>query len=567
MTTAFFPFPPENVMSSHAPAAVLFGVGIDTARYGHHVSFLDQEKRTAAKAFHFTETAEGYQRLGHALDKLRGRRPCVHLHVRIDAAGQYAENLLQWLHRRCPDATISVGQPARNKAYRKVHFDKRKADPAESLACARFAVVERPPATPLNPSCFQQLRDAVALVEASATQQTRLVNQLHSLLARVFPELALHVSSLSAAWVLTLLDKYPTPEKLAAARLESLVKIPHLDQETAQKLQRQAAGSLGSSRGELAGQLVRRKVKALRQEQAEFAQLQSLVQEALDALPEGPHRRLSTIPGFGWQTAAALVAKIVSIDRFETADALVGYFGVFPEEVDVSGTDQQGRPRKGKTARMSRKGNDLVRRLLYTAAQCAARHNPPVRALFHRLVGEGKQYNVCIGHCMAKLLRQAFAVWKKDCDFDRDFEARLQAGLSAQEQEKAAGHKAAEPPKQEVTTASSSIAADAPCGKRPLLNFTLLRQRVGITQVLELLAWRPHATRGAQWRGACPLHEPQAQGSRLFAVHVEKNAWHCHGCGSQGNALDLWAAAQGLPVLEAAWRLVETLKLEPPLLE
>ena len=40
-----------------------------------------------------------------------------------------------------------IGLPA----YRQVHFDKRKADPVESLACARFAIVERPDATPHNP--------------------------------------------------------------------------------------------------------------------------------------------------------------------------------------------------------------------------------------------------------------------------------------------------------------------------------------------------------------------------------------------------------------------------------
>ena len=41
---------------------VHLGVGVDTARYAHHVSFLDEKKRTAAKAFHFTETAEGYRK-------------------------------------------------------------------------------------------------------------------------------------------------------------------------------------------------------------------------------------------------------------------------------------------------------------------------------------------------------------------------------------------------------------------------------------------------------------------------------------------------------------------------
>ena len=34
------------------PKPVHIGVGIDTARYAHHVSFLDEEKQTAAKPFH-----------------------------------------------------------------------------------------------------------------------------------------------------------------------------------------------------------------------------------------------------------------------------------------------------------------------------------------------------------------------------------------------------------------------------------------------------------------------------------------------------------------------------------
>ena len=153
-----------------SPNPFRIGVGIDTARYAHHVSFLDEQKRTAAEPFHFTETAKGYQKLQRTFEKLKAKHPHLHLHIRVDAAGQYAENLLQWLHRLDFETSISVGQPARNKAYRQVHFDKRKADPTESLSCARFAVVEEPPATRHNPPEFQQLRDTVALLEASASR-------------------------------------------------------------------------------------------------------------------------------------------------------------------------------------------------------------------------------------------------------------------------------------------------------------------------------------------------------------------------------------------------------------
>src|SRR5436190_21015417 len=97
-------------VSSTVPSGVVpIGVGIDTARYGHHVSFLDEQKRTAAKSFHFTESATGDQQLHAALTKLAQSHPGVHFHIRLDVAGQSAENLLQWLHRLPLSTTISVG--------------------------------------------------------------------------------------------------------------------------------------------------------------------------------------------------------------------------------------------------------------------------------------------------------------------------------------------------------------------------------------------------------------------------------------------------------------------------
>ena len=78
--------------STLSVGVVAVGVGIDTARYGHHVSFLDEQKRTAAKAFYFMESAAGYQQFQAALTKLAEKQPGLQFHIRLDAAGQYAEN-------------------------------------------------------------------------------------------------------------------------------------------------------------------------------------------------------------------------------------------------------------------------------------------------------------------------------------------------------------------------------------------------------------------------------------------------------------------------------------------
>ena len=180
-----------------------FGIGFDTARYGHHVSYMNENKRTATKAFHFEENDQGYQKLLNALLALAAKSSNnYHLNIRIDAAGQYADNLIHWLHKQELNMTISVGTTAKNKSYREAHYNKRKADPVESLACARFGVVERPPAMlPPNPA-FSTLRSVVSAMEANATNLTRLVNQLHLLLATCFPELATLVNDISKGYCL-----------------------------------------------------------------------------------------------------------------------------------------------------------------------------------------------------------------------------------------------------------------------------------------------------------------------------------------------------------------------------
>jgi hypothetical protein len=49
---------------------VVIGVGIDTARYGHHVSFLNPDRSTAFRGFRFPESRAGYQRLHDTLKQL-----------------------------------------------------------------------------------------------------------------------------------------------------------------------------------------------------------------------------------------------------------------------------------------------------------------------------------------------------------------------------------------------------------------------------------------------------------------------------------------------------------------
>ncbi len=206
------------------------GVGIDTARYGHRVSFLRPDRQPAAKPLTVMENRAGYQALQERLEQLHEQHPQAHFHVRIDAAGQYAANLEQFLRGLDLPMTLSIGEPKRNKDYQKAHFPKRTTDDTESQAMARFAVVEQPDATPSPSAPMILLREVAGRLQAQVKQTTQAINRLHNLLARVFPELATLTDDIAAGWVLRLLDKYPTAERIAQAHLASLEKIPYLPQ-------------------------------------------------------------------------------------------------------------------------------------------------------------------------------------------------------------------------------------------------------------------------------------------------------------------------------------------------
>ncbi len=103
----------------------------------------------------------------------------------------------------------------------------------------------------------------------------------------------------------------------------------------------------------------------------------------------------------------------------------------------------------------------------------------------------------------------------------------------------------------------------------PGIDFRALRREVGIETVLKLLAFVPLQRRGGQVRGACPLHAPQRDGCplaarRSFSANTERNAYRCFQCGSSGNQLDLWAAATGQPLHQAAIELCEKLQRPVP---
>jgi transposase len=559
---------PRSASARHAPV-VDIGVGIDTSRYGHYVAFLSADLHTAAADLEVLESAAGYTRLRQRLVDLVARHGQVHFHVRLDAAGLYADNLLAWLGALDLDGaafTVSCGDTQRNKNYRVAVYGHQKSDPVEARSCARYALTERPTASPAIAPALVPLRQVAARLQAVVRQRTRLVNQLHQLLARTFPELAVLVQDITTGWVLELLTRYPTARRLSRATTADLEAIAYLPHDRIGELLGAARDSVGSLHGAIADDLVRDQVRQVRDGTARQKRLESLLVSAYRDLPDTNH--LATIKGFGAVTAAVLTAFILDIDRFATAGQLVNYFGVLPVEAS-SGVERDGTPRGPKRYRMSPRGNDLVRRYLWMAALSAARHNPACRALYARVRAKHPQRpSIAIGHVMRKLLHLAFAVWKTGRPFDPNYypwqnsNAATDADASPNEVQ-AASHTLDEPAESVVTAACRASGAHP--GSGVWLDFAHLKAQLPMSRVLDHLGLTPRLKgSGPQRRCACPIHRGDGRG-RTFSANLESHVYQCFDarCQSQGDVIDLWSALTQRDVRSAALDLVAVFGLEP----
>src|SRR5262249_15940770 len=129
---------PTTPQRTGRPAARL-GVGIDTSRYGHYAAFLRDDLQPAAAELCFAQSAQGYAQLRQRLELLAQRHPGSSFAIRLDVAGQYADNLLHFLrHLADPShltagalanraVTLSCGDPQRNKNYRAALFGSKKS--------------------------------------------------------------------------------------------------------------------------------------------------------------------------------------------------------------------------------------------------------------------------------------------------------------------------------------------------------------------------------------------------------------------------------------------------------
>lgn len=123
-----------------------------------------------------------------------------------------------------------------------------------------------------------------------------------------------------------------------------------------------------------------------------------------DAEFQRRHDLLTSVPGIGATTAAALTADVPELGRLNRREA-ARLAGLAPINRD-SGT------LRGK--RMIGGGRSTIRQALFMATLVATKHNPVIRSFYQRLLAQGKAKMIALVACMRKLLLILNAILKEN---------------------------------------------------------------------------------------------------------------------------------------------------------
>jgi transposase len=376
--------------------------GIDIAKYKHAVSCMDEQGQVIQASFTITNTRAGFDALHQALKALGER-----VTIGLEATGHYWLALYDDLTRN--HYPVIVLNPMQVAAYRKSGIRKVKRDASDAVWIADYIRIANLPPSEQSLPVFLQLRELSRFRFRLTEQVGDLKRKLLTILDRVFPEYDRLFSNVFLQASRAVLQEAVSAQQFAEFDLQELTDLlteasrGRLGQKTAEKIQQQARQSVGIA---FLTDAVHLEMRCL------LAQLELLddqrkqIDQAITELMQQIPQHITSIPGIGPVTGAAILAEIGDIQRFETVDKLVAYAGI---DASVYQTGQF----EASESHMSKRGSPYLRHALWMAATAALLHDQSLKTYYQKKRDEGKHHGTALGAVCRKLLARIFVVLKE----------------------------------------------------------------------------------------------------------------------------------------------------------
>ena len=365
----------------------------------------------------FDDTPDDHASMRRLVDGLHERHPEAHFLVGIESTGGMERNWLAFFRqekRWTKSMRVFKLNALSVHTYRASQLHRAPGDAAAASDIARYLLERCCTRTPVveadsGPIVFYRMIRALIGEQICATQR------LQTLLVAVHPDLVRFCRCGLPAWILLLLERYPTAALLARAHSATVDAIPHINTARADELIAQAKQSIASLTDAAAAATIRLLVRRLRDTAERIAEAQAELLTIINADPQSPLAKavalLDGIPGIGTWSAACLACEIGDPTRFAHGKSIVAWAGLDPV-IEASGDEH-------RNLGISHRGNAYVRAMLFPLAMSGIQYNPVLTAFYQRLTtANGKPKLTALVAVMAKILRIAHAMLLSGKAFD-----------------------------------------------------------------------------------------------------------------------------------------------------
>jgi len=314
--------------------------------------------------FKFFNNGWGFNKFWERIMQFMKANDLSEIVVGIESTGSYGEPFIHYLNKR--DVKIVQVNPVHTKRLKELNGNSpQKTDEKDPKVIADIIQLGHCLTVIIPEGEAAELRRLTQARERSMQRRTALFNQLHSLIAIIFPEFLKVMKNVKTKTNQYLLKQYPTPLDIVKCGHDSLILIlkkvsrGKLGKDRADKLFKFAMGSVGVTEGSTS--IVHEIRAILTQIEGENNFIDELEKEMVLNLEKISYsHNILSLKGIGTITAAGIIGEVADFKKFRTISEIEKLAGL--DLYEISSGKHKGQ------RRISKRGRSLLRKLLFFAA-------------------------------------------------------------------------------------------------------------------------------------------------------------------------------------------------------
>jgi transposase len=370
---------------------------------------LSENKQIVLENFQLDDTYSGHCKLYSTLEAYFDKYAGLEMYAAVESTGGYENNWFNTLksYQKVFNLKVARINPTGVNFNRRAGMKRNVTDAISALNIAEYLINHSDNITYDQDEKWKTLCRHWNFVEMQKAQRTQTINQLETILYCSNPALLRFKKDKLPNWLLELIIKCPTAEKLSKARPEKLAKIPFLTLKRAKALVAEAKQNIASATDRNAEILVSQIVRQIKAFDQNIKSQMRLIEQDLIS-PE--MEILKSFKGIDTTSAIGLLLEIVTIERFPSVKGFSCYYGVHPK-FKQSGDKVIG-------VRMSKQGSKNMRKILFNIAKGAITYNSLITDVYEKKLSQGMSKMSAIGVCMHKILRIIYGMLKNHQSFN-----------------------------------------------------------------------------------------------------------------------------------------------------